>query len=163
MAGSRSDSKTTPSLQRPSSGLPVRYNPQLGGFTVKNNALLGAVVGCLFAVATVTAQENIRVHFEVYKNGKQVATPAVAVKNSEIGSLNLGTMGNAKVSFSPSRIDAQKIGVAFEIVTGGKTLKPHVVLVKQESGWVSWKSGSDSFDVRLFVVAREVAAARPWP
>jgi hypothetical protein len=108
-------------------------------------------------VTTVTAQENIRLHFELYKNGKQVATPAVTVKNSETGSLNLGNMANAKVSLTPSRIDAQKIGVAFEMLTGGNTLKPRVVLLK---GWVSWKSGSDSFDLRLFVVPREVAAAR---
>jgi hypothetical protein len=64
------------------------------------------------------------------------------------------------VSFTPTRIDAQEIGVAFEIVTGRTTLKPRVVLVKGESGWVSWTSSADSFDLRAFVVPREVAQAR---
>jgi uncharacterized protein YcsI (UPF0317 family) len=127
---------------------------------LKTIGLLGFVVGCVFTVASVTAQENIRLHFELYKNGKQVGTPEVTVKNAETGSLDLTTMASAKVSVTPTRIDAQKIGVAFVIVAGGQTLKPHVTLLKGESGWVSWKLGSDSFDVRVFVVPREVAAAR---
>jgi hypothetical protein len=132
----------------------------VGGFTVKTVGLLGFVVGCLFTVVSLSAQDNIRLHFELYKNGKQVAAPAVTVKNSNTGSLDLATIANAKVSVIPTRIDAQKIGVAFVIVAGGQTLKPHVTLLKGESGWVSWKSDSDSFDVRVFVVPREVAAAR---
>jgi hypothetical protein len=129
-------------------------------YCMKPTNLLGLAVLCICAVAPAAAQENIRLHFELYKNGKQVGFPAVTVKNSETGSVALGKMGNAKVSFTPTRIDAQKIGVAFEIVMGRTTLKPRVVLIKGESGWVSWKSGSDSFDVRAFVVPREVAEAR---
>jgi hypothetical protein len=127
---------------------------------VKATRLLGLLVGFLLVVAPLTAQENIRLHFELYRNGKQFATPAVTVKNSDTGSLDLTAMANAKLSVTPSRIDAQRIGVAFEIVTGEKTLKPRVVLINGESGWVSWRSGSDSFDVRVFVVPREVAQAR---
>ena len=126
---------------------------------MKNIGLLTILIGCLFAVASVAAQENIRLHFELYKNGKQFGAPAVTVRDSEAGSLELGNMGNAKVSFTPTRIDTQKIGVAFVIAAGRDTLKPHVTLLKGESGWVSWKSGSDSLDVRVFVVPREVTAA----
>jgi hypothetical protein len=122
--------------------------------------LFGVVLAFLCAVVSVTAQANIRLHFELYKNGKQFGTPAVTVKDSETGSLELGNMGNAKVSFTPSGIDAQRIGVAFKIVTGGKTFTPRVVVLKYESGWVSWKSGSDALDVRVFVFPHEPASAR---
>jgi hypothetical protein len=127
---------------------------------MKLTALLGLAVLCICAVASAQAQENIRLHFELYKNRKQVATPSATVKNAETGSLDLGNLGSAKVSFTPRRIDSDRIGVAFEILDRKQTLKPHVVLLKGESGWVSWKSGSDSFDVRAFFVPREVAIAR---
>jgi hypothetical protein len=90
----------------------------------------------------------------LYKNGKQVAAPTVTVKNAEAGSLDLGNLGSAKVSFTPSRIDGDRIGVAFGIVNGRHILKPRVVLLNQESGWVSWKSASDSFDVRVIALSR---------
>ncbi|HEX7793029.1 MAG TPA: hypothetical protein VF456_01700 [Vicinamibacterales bacterium] len=127
---------------------------------MKPTSLLGLAVFCICAVAPAAAQENIRLHFELYKNGKQVGTPAVTVKNSETGSVELGNMGNAKLSFTPTRTDREKIGIAFVIATGRNTLKPHVTLLRGESGWVSWKSGSDSFDVRVFVVPRELMAPR---
>jgi hypothetical protein len=66
--------------------------------SVKNTGLLSIVVVCLFAGASVSAQENIRLHFELYKNGKQFGAPSVTVKNSETGSVELGNMGNAKIS-----------------------------------------------------------------
>jgi hypothetical protein len=69
-------------------------------------------------------------------------------------------MGNAKISFTPTRTDREKIGVAFVIATGRDTFKPHVTLLRGESGWVSWKSDSDSFDVRVFVVPREITPQR---
>jgi hypothetical protein len=127
---------------------------------VKTIAVLGFVLGSLVAVAQVAAQENIRLHFELFKNGKPFGAPTVTVKSGETGSLELGNIGSAKLSFTPSRIDAQKIAVAFEVVTGEKTLKPRVVLLSLEPGQVSLKSSSDSFDVRVFVLPREVAAAR---
>jgi hypothetical protein len=127
---------------------------------MKTAWFLGLVVVWFCAVASIAAEENIRLHFEVYKNGKQVGAPAVTVKNSETGSVELGNMGNAKISFTPTRTDREKIGVAFVIATGRDTFKPHVTLLRGESGWVSWKSDSDSFDVRVFVVPREITPQR---
>ena len=50
------------------------------------------VVGCVCAVATSTTQENFRLHIETYKNGKPFMV--VTVKNSEMGSLKPGNLGN---------------------------------------------------------------------
>jgi hypothetical protein len=58
---------------------------------MKAAGLLGLVVVWACAIAAISAQENIRLHFELYKNGKQVATPAVTVKDSETGSVELKT------------------------------------------------------------------------
>ena len=76
---------------------------------MKTAWFLGLVVVWFCAVASIAAQENIRLHFEVYKNGKQVGAPAVTVKNSETGSVELGNMGNAKISFTPTRTDREKV------------------------------------------------------
>jgi hypothetical protein len=47
---------------------------------MKTAWFLGLVVVWFCAVASIAAQENIRLHFELYKNGKQVGAPAVTVK-----------------------------------------------------------------------------------
>jgi hypothetical protein len=118
---------------------------------MKRTRLLGLVLGSLCAVVSVGGQENIRLHFEAYKNRTQIASPTVTVQNAETGSLKLET---ATVSFTPRRIDAQKIAVDFELVAGEKAFKPRLVLLNRASGSVSWKlvSGSDSFEIRVSAV-----------
>ena len=118
---------------------------------MKTTGLLGLVLGSLWAVASVAGQENIRLHFEAYRNGAQIAAPTVMLQNAETGSLKLE---GAIVSFTPRRIDAQKVAVAFEVVAGEKTFKPRLVLLNQAPGSLSWKSasGSDSFEIRVSAV-----------
>jgi uncharacterized protein (TIGR03435 family) len=41
-----------------------------------------------FVGASVGAQENIRLRFELYKNGTEIAAPTIAVQDKETGSLN---------------------------------------------------------------------------
>jgi hypothetical protein len=63
---------------------------------MKPTNLLALAVLCISAVAPAAAQENIRLHFEFYNKAKQLGSPAVAVKNSEAGSVAFSNMGTRK-------------------------------------------------------------------
>ena len=106
-----------------------------------------AVVG-IVVVAAIPAigAENIRLHFDVYKNGAQLATPTVAVEDSKTGSFQLA---DATISFTPSRLDANKVAVAFDVESGERKLTPRLVLLDQEIGSVAWNSVSGSFEIRV--------------
>jgi hypothetical protein len=108
------------------------------------------VLGFTLAIVSLTAQENIRLRFDVYKNGSQIASPTMVVKDKETGSMKVD--GVADLSFTPSRIDANKIAVALDVVSGDMTAKPRLVLLNQESVSLSWKSATDSFEILIAAV-----------
>lgn len=110
--------------------------------------LLAGLVASLVASSAV-AQEAVRLQFELYKNDSIVGRPSVTVHEKETGTLTLENV--AQLSFTPSRIDAEKIAIAFNVIAGEKSFRPRLVLQGQQAGSISWKSatGADSFELRV--------------
>jgi hypothetical protein len=106
------------------------------------------LVGALASVP-VSAQEQIRLKLEIFRNGNEIAAPTVGAVDEQTGSV---TVENASLSFTPHRVDPDKVAVSFEIATDGKILKPRIILRGQELGTLSWKVASDSFEIRVAAI-----------
>ena len=84
------------------------------------------VLGFALTVASLNAQENLRFRFEVLKNGSQIAAPMVTVQEKQTGSVAVEEV--ATISFTPSRVDGDRISLTLEVISADKTLKPRLVL-----------------------------------
>ena len=102
------------------------------------------------AVLVTEMEATIRLKFEVYRDGSLVAKPQFQVADKAAATLSID--GLATVTFTPTRIDAERIAVAFEIAAGGQPFSPRVVLRNREPGTISWKSLSNE-NVEMRVVS----------
>ena len=114
--------------------------------------LARAVVLTLVGVASVVAQERIQLQFELLKNGVTIAAPIVTVNDNATGSLKFD--GVDTLSFTPSRMDSDKIALSFDVAMRDQTIKPHIVLRNREPGGVAWTSSAnaDTFELRVSVL-----------
>jgi hypothetical protein len=106
------------------------------------------LVGALASVP-VSAQEQIRLKLEIFRNGNEIAAPTIGVVDRQTGAV---TVENASLSFTPHRIDPDKVAVSFEIAADGKILTPRITLRGQELGTLSWKVASDLFEIRVAAI-----------
>jgi hypothetical protein len=108
------------------------------------------VIGLMAAwVSSPFAQEHHALRFEVVENGTLVARPVFTVNDGSQGSLVLD--GAFDIKFTPTRVSAETVAVAFEITASGNTLRPRLTLLKDEPGTLTWKAGStpDAFELRV--------------
>jgi hypothetical protein len=102
----------------------------------------------------VAAPGDIKLQFEIFKNGTLIATPVLTVQEGGKGSLSLPNV--IDVSLTPNRIaqDQDTVAIAFELTAAGKTIRPRMVLLKEERGVLSWKPASDSLELRVATSSR---------
>jgi hypothetical protein len=114
--------------------------------------LFFAVAFGLFVAPLVAAPGDLKLKFEIYKNGTLIGTPMLTVQDGGKGSLSLPNF--VDVSLTPSRIAQDKVAIVFELTAAGKTIRPRIVLVKEEQGVLSWKPASDSLELRVAASSR---------
>jgi hypothetical protein len=104
----------------------------------------------LFSVGTslAIAQEPIRLQFEVVKDGSTVAKLAVSVTSGSAANIEIANVG--KFAFTPT-FRGSDVAIAFDISSGGKQLRPRLVISKNEPGTLSWTSVTRAESFKLTV------------
>jgi endospore appendages protein len=112
-------------------------------------SIWSALIATVVLGTSVIAQDTVRLQIQAYRNGTQVGAPTISVAENQTGSVTVN--GVASVSLSPKRIDAENLSLDLEVVAGDKTMKPRLVLRRQEPGSMKWQSssGNDSFELRI--------------
>jgi len=109
------------------------------------------VFACLVFIGTslATAQESIRLQFEIVKDGSTVAKPEVSVISGSSGSIEVDNV--VLFSFTPTLRGSDAVAISFDIRSGGKQFQPRLVISKNEPGSLSWPSDTraQSFKVRV--------------
>ena len=111
-----------------------------------------ALTFVLWVAPLVAGPEDLKLQFEIYKNGTLIGTPMLTVQEGGRGSLSLPNV--VEVSLTPSRIALDQVAIAFELTATGKTIRPRTVLLKEEQGVLSWKPGSDLLELRVAASSR---------
>lgn len=104
---------------------------------------------CFCFGSTGIANESIRLHFTVMKDGATIASPEMSVEAGTTGSIDLDAVG--RIAFTPATRTSESIAVTFEIKSAGKNLQPILVVAKNQPGSLSWPSdtGSGSFNLSV--------------
>ena len=105
------------------------------------------LVSVFFVAPLVAAPGDLKLRFEIYKNGTLVGTPVLTVQDGGKGSFTFPNFVDG--SLTPSRIAQDKVAIVFELTAAGKTIHPRMVLLKEEQGVLSWKPASDSLELRV--------------
>ena len=106
-----------------------------------------ALTFLLVVVPLVAARSDLKLQFEIYKNGTLIGTPMLTVQEGVRGSLSLPNV--VEVTLTPNRIAQDQVAIAFELTATGKTIRPRIVLLKDEQGVLSWKPASDLLELRV--------------
>ena len=111
--------------------------------------LFFAVTFVVSVAALIAAPGDLKLQFEIYKNGTLIGTPVLTVQEGGKGSLSLPNI--IDVSLTPTRTaqDQDTVAIAFELTAAGKTIRPRIVLLKEEQGVLSWKPASDLLELRV--------------
>jgi len=91
------------------------------------------------AVSTATAQESLRLQFEITVDGSVVAKPKLKVQSGGEGSIAFGEKSQAVVAFTPT-VRGDDIDFAFDITDGEKRLSPTLRISKTVPGSMEWMS-----------------------
>jgi len=109
--------------------------------------LLCCVLSVIFGAAG-SAQEPIRLRFQIISNGSVVANPELVVNRGSIGRIEV--KDSVSLAFTP-RIDDSRLTLAFDIRTGDKHLRPQLGIDSNNSGVISWTSASGE-SIRITIV-----------
>jgi hypothetical protein len=107
------------------------------------------VVAFLFSIgmSPAIAQESVRLQFEVAKDGSTVARPEMSVNLDSAASIAIDGVG--QLEFTPT-LRGSDLAIAFDVRSGGKQMRPSLVITRSEPGYVSWKSDArESFKVSV--------------
>jgi hypothetical protein len=109
------------------------------------------VFACLVFVGTslATAQESIRLQFEVVKDGSTVARPEVSVISGSSGSIEVDD--EVTFAFTPTFRGSDAVVISFDIRSGGKQFQPRLVISQNGPASLSWPSDTraQSFKLRV--------------
>ena len=113
--------------------------------------LLSVALLSLVSVVVV-AQEPITLDLELYQDAALIASPRVEAEEGETGSVRLVDVVN--FVFTPTRLNDERIAVAFEIENEDRTLTSRVVFTQEQTASVKWASasGADSrerYEIRM--------------
>ena len=117
---------------------------------MKFSRLLAVVTLVSFGASLASAQDSIRLRFEVVKDGATVAKPEVSVTAGSTGTLEVADVGN--IAFTPTLRGSDGVTIAFDIRSGGKEFQPRLVISKDQAGTLSWGSdaGAHSFKITVY-------------
>jgi len=103
----------------------------------------------LFAPVSVAgAQTSLRFRFEIYRNGKLLGTPELAVAAG--GNGHIAIDGTGDIAFTPAARDSESVSVGFDLDLGDKHPRPQLTLRANEPGSLSWTSSDrDAFKVTV--------------
>lgn len=112
----------------------------------KTIAAVAVIVSSLGSSTAATA--DVRLQLELYKNGALAGDEIVEIADGNMWSFFVDNV--AEVEFTATRA-GDRIVVAFTIASGGKVIKPRLVLRGRRPGAVSWTSAdrADSFELRI--------------
>jgi len=88
-------------------------------------------------MSSAIAQQSIRLHFEVVENGSTVARPEMSVNLGSTSTIAIDGVG--RFEFTPT-LRGSDLAIAFDVRSGGKELRPSLVITKSEPGYLSWES-----------------------
>jgi hypothetical protein len=115
---------------------------------MKPARLFGLAFLLFMGVSVAGAQSSLRFRFEIYRNGRAVGTPELAVVSGGHGRLAIDGIG--EIAFTPAPRDSESVSVAFDIDLGDKHLRPQLTLRANDPGSLSWtSSGEDAFKVTV--------------
>jgi hypothetical protein len=100
-------------------------------------------VTCVFvlglALVPLTAQNSIKLQFELSENGTLVARPTVTVTSGGGGSLTRDSIG--RVGFTATMRTSETVTLEFDIASDSGPVRPRIV-VGANSGSTSWTTPS---------------------
>lgn len=99
----------------------------------------------LALVSLATAPNTIRLRFELYRNGSLVGSPALSVASGDVARLTFD--GAATITFTSAFRGSDNVSIDFDIDSGGRRLRPRLVIGADAPGSVSWSptGGRDTF------------------
>ena len=113
--------------------------------------LAGIVAGA--AVSTASAQESLRLLFEITVDGSVVARPELRVQSGGEGGITFGEkQSQARVTLTPT-VRGDDIDIAFDITDGDTRLKPTLRISKTVPGSVEWMSPAHGQKTVLLAVS----------
>jgi hypothetical protein len=115
---------------------------------MKLSCLLVLAVVFSVSMSPAIAQQSIRLHFEVVKNGSTVASPEVSADPGSAASIAIDGVG--RFEFTPT-LRGSDLAIAFDVRSGGKQLRPSLVITRREPGYLSWKSDTRAESFKLTV------------
>ena len=107
------------------------------------------VLAFLFSIgmSPAIAQESIRLQFEIVKDGATVARPEMSVNLDSASRIAIDGIG--QLEFTPT-LRGSDLAIAFDVRSGGKQMRPSLVITRSEPGYLSWKSDApESFKVSV--------------
>ena len=113
------------------------------------NRLSAVPVLALTLVSLATAPSTIRLRFELYRNGSLVGSPALSVASGDAARLAFD--GAATITFTPASLGSDNVSIDFDIDSGGRRLRPRLVIGADAPGSVTWSSagGRDTFTLTI--------------
>ena len=108
------------------------------------------VITFVFSIGMVpaTAQESVRLQFEVVKDGSTVAKPEVLVNSGAPGRIEIADVGT--FAFTPILRDS-RVAITFDISSTGKRFQPRLTISQNERGTIWWTSATSAESFSLTV------------
>ena len=110
-----------------------------------NQLLVGMVV--FASLSGLSAQQSIRLRFEVFQNESLVSSPEIAVAPGDSGRFEMPRIGT--IAFTPSFRNAQAVRLALDFHPCGRHAVPVVVMQANSPASISWPCVGDAFRVRV--------------
>ena len=107
--------------------------------------------------SSVGAQESFTLDLQLFQDDALVASPSVRSRDGETGSVRLADTFD--FTFTTTRLDNDQIRVSFEIQNDARTLRPQVLIGRDEPGTVRWTREASADDAAATVELR-VAVGR---
>jgi beta-lactamase regulating signal transducer with metallopeptidase domain len=120
---------------------------------LSNAHLTGNLQGNVLSIsAAPAAQDRIALDFEVYRNGALLGKPRIATGNGSTGTLSQSDAQGKEafhISVTPRRSTDGSINIDLEFGVDNSSSSFKFLLSQQAPAKLTWKSGSDSFELRV--------------
>jgi hypothetical protein len=95
----------------------------------------GTALAVALCSVGATAQDAVRLQFELRRGESVVARPILSLDPGTEGSMNIPGLATVKVT--PTLLDAERVSLAFDISAGARQVKPRLVLVGAATGSIT--------------------------
>ena len=121
---------------------------------IVRHVTLATVVALGSWAVVLTAQEQVTLNLDLFKNGRLVSAHTVSLAVGKTASLlGLAERGLGRIAFTPTKRTPDQVWLAFDIDVGRTTTEPSLRLSTEPSA-ITWSAanGSDSFELRVALV-----------